>query len=146
MITKVFPYLNFDGRGHEAAHFYTDVLNGNLIGLMTYGEAQGADMEEMPEEVKNMVMNAQIDLKNGDTLMISDVPPGMGMPAFQRGNSMSVTVLFDDIEEAQTVFGKLLEDGTVTMELQKTFWSPLYGSLTDKFGIDWQVSVEDGTE
>ncbi|WP_142828283.1 VOC family protein [Planococcus soli] len=146
MITKLFPYLNFDGSGHEAAHFYTDVLGGELVGIMTYGEAQGADMEGMPEEAKNMVMNAQIDLKNGDTLMISDVPPGMGMPAFQKGNNMSVTVLFDDIEEARTVFGKLLEGGTVSMELQKTFWSPLYGSLVDKFGIEWQVSVEDEVE
>lgn len=146
MITKLFPYLNFDGSGQEAAHFYTDVLDGKLVGIMTYGEAQESDMEGMPEEVKNMVMNAQIDLKNGDTLMISDVPPGMGMPPFQKGNNMSVTLLFDEIEEARTVFGKLLEGGTVGMELQETFWSPLYGSLTDKFGIEWQVSVEDDKE
>ncbi|EIM06946.1 protein PhnB [Planococcus antarcticus DSM 14505] len=74
--------------------------------------------------------------------MISDVPPGMGMPSFQKGNNMSVTVLFDEIEEAQTVFNKLSEGGKVSMELQETFWSPLYGSLTDRFGIEWQVSVE----
>ena len=74
--------------------------------------------------------------------MISDVPPGMGMPPFQTGNNMSVTVLFDDIEEARGVFNKLADGGTISMELQETFWSPLYGSLTDKFGIDWQISVE----
>lgn len=146
MITKMFPYLNFEGRGKEAAQFYAEVLNGELVGIMTYGEAQGADMDGMPEEAKNMVMNAQIDLKNGDTLMISDVPPGMGMPEFQKGNNMSVTILFDEIEEARTAFNKLLEGGTVSMELQKTFWSPLYGSLIDKFGIDWQVSVDDESE
>lgn len=142
MITKLFPYLNFDGDGQEAAHFYTDVLGGELVGIMTYGEAQEADTEGMPQEAKDMVMNAQINLKNGDTLMISDVPPGMGMPMFQKGNNMSVTVLFDDIEEARTSFNKLSEGGKIGMELQKTFWSPLYGSLTDRFGIEWQVSVE----
>lgn len=140
MITKLFPYLNFEGDGQEAAHFYTDVLGGELVGVMTYGEAQ--DAEDVPEQVKDMVMNAQINLKNGDTLMISDVPPGMGMPDFQKGNNMSVTVLFDEIEEARNVFNKLLEGGKVGMELQETFWSPLYGSLTDRFGIEWQVSVE----
>ena len=140
MITKLFPYLNFDGDGQEAAHFYTDVLGGELVGVMTYGEAQ--DAEDVPEQVKDMVMNAQINLKNGDTLMISDVPPGMGMPDFQKGNNMSVTVLFDEIEEARNVFNKLSEGGKIGMELQETFWSPLYGSLTDRFGIEWQVSVE----
>lgn len=142
MIIKLFPYLNFEGNGQEAAHFYTDVLGGELVGIMTYGEAQEADSEGMPDEVKNMVMNAQIDMKNGDTVMISDVPLGMGMPPFQKENNMSVTVLFDEFEEARTVFNKLSEGGKVSMELQETFWSSLYGSLTDKFGIDWQVSVE----
>lgn len=142
MITKVFPYLNFEGNGQEAAHFYTEVLGGELAGISTYGEAPDMGGGEMPEEVKDMVMNAQINFSNGNTLMISDVPPGMGMPSFQTGNNVSVTVLFDDIEEARDVFNKLADGGTISMELQETFWSPLYGSLTDKFGIDWQISVE----
>lgn len=146
MITKMFPYLNFDGDGQEAAHFYADVLDGELVGMMTYGEAQDAGTEDMPEKVKDMVMNAQIDLKNGDSLMISDVPSGMGMPTFQKGNNVSVTVFFDEIEEARAVFNKLVEGGAVSMELQETFWSPLYGSLVDKFGIDWQISVEGENE
>lgn len=140
MITNVFPYLNFDGKGQEATHFYAEVLGGELVGISTYGEAP--DTGDMPDEVKGMVMNAQINFNNGNTLMISDVPPGMGMPPFQTGNNMSVTVLFDDIEEARGVFNKLADGGTINMELQETFWSPLYGSLTDKFGIEWQVSVE----
>ena len=145
MITKLFPYLNFDGDGKEAAHFYAEVLGAELAGIMTYGEAHGDEIEGMPEEAKDMVMNAQLNLKNGDTLMISDVPPGMGMP-FQKGNNVSLTVTLDDIEEARTLFGKLAEGGTVNMELQETFWSPLYGNLTDRFGIDWQISVDAKTE
>ncbi|MNP75650.1 hypothetical protein D3C76_1727390 [compost metagenome] len=39
-------------------------------------------------------------------------------------------------------FNQLKEGGSVTMELQETFWSKLYGSLKDKFGIEWQVSLE----
>lgn len=141
MITKLFPYLNFDGQGQEAAHFYTDVLNGELIGLMTYGEANADDMEGIPEEAKDMVMNAQIMLKNEDYLMISDVPPGMGM-SYQKGNSVSLTLTLDDQEEARSIFGKLAEGGMVSMDLQETFWSPLYGSCIDRFGIEWQISVE----
>lgn len=141
MITRIFPYLNFDGQGQEAAHFYTDVLDAELSGLVTYGEANGSDMEGLPEEAKDMVMNAEIILKNGQSFMISDVPPGMGIP-FQKGNSVSLTITPDDKEEARTIFGKLSEGGEIAMELQETFWSPLYGSVTDRFGIEWQISVE----
>lgn len=141
MITKIFPYLNFDGQGQEAAHFYTDALRGELVGLMTYGDADGENIEGVPEETKNMVMNAQIVLKNGDYLMISDVPPGMGL-SYRKGNNISLTLTLDDIEEAGIVFGKLADGGMVSMDLQETFWSPLYGKLIDRFGIEWQISVE----
>lgn len=144
MITKMFPYLNFDGQGQEAAHFYTDVLDGDLVGLMTYGDANGDDMEGIPEKAKDMVMNAQIVLKNGDYLMISDVPPGMGI-SYRKGNNVSLTLTLDDQEEARIIFGKLAEGGMVSMDLQETFWSPLYGNLIDRFGIEWQISVDPET-
>ena len=143
MITRIFPYLNFDGRGKEAAHFYSDVLDAELTGIMTYGEAIGTDMEMdgIPAEAHDMVMNAQIILRNGEYMMISDVPPGMGMP-YQQGNNVSLTVTPDDMDEARTIFGRLAEGGKITMDLQETFWSPLYGNLTDRFGIDWQIMME----
>lgn len=141
MITKLFPYMNFEGEGREAAHFYADVLGGTLTGLTTYGEAHSEDMGEMPPEAKDLVMNSQIDLPNGEYFMISDVPPGMGM-SFRKGNNLSMTLTLDDQEEARTIFGRLAEGGMVSMELQETFWSPLYGSCIDRFGIEWQISVD----
>lgn len=145
MITKLFPYLNFDGNGQEATHFYVDVLDAQLAGITTYGEANEGNTEGLPEEARDLVMNAQLNMKNGDMLMISDVPPGMGM-SFQKGNNVSLTVTLDDMEEARRMFGKLADGGVVMMDLQETFWSPLYGALTDKFGIEWQISVDANTE
>lgn len=147
MITRIFPYLNFDGQGREAADFYAEVLDAELSGIVTYGEAHGSDMDmgDFPENAKDMVMNAEIILKNGQSFMISDVPPGMGMP-FRKGNNVSLTITPDDKEEARTIFGKLADGGEIAMELQETFWSPLYGSVTDRFGIEWQISVEPETE
>ncbi|MTD31956.1 VOC family protein [Planomicrobium sp. YIM 101495] len=141
MITKVFPYLNFDGDGKEAAHFYAEVLGAQLAGISTYGDAHGGDMEGMPEGAADLVMNAQLVFANGDSIMISDVPPGMGIP-FQKGTNVSVTLTMDDKEEARNAFQKLSEGGGVSMELQETFWSPLYGALQDRFGIEWQISVD----
>lgn len=141
MISKLFPYLNFEGEAKEAVHFYANVLGGELTGLSTYGQADGGDMPGMPDEAKDLIMNAQLELKNGDVLMFSDVPPGMGMP-FQKGNNVSLTITLDDTEEARRIFGQLAEGGSVTMGLQETSWSPMYGNLTDRYGIDWQISVD----
>jgi len=41
-----------------------------------------------------------------------------------------------------TVFAALKEGSKVSMELQETFWSKCFGSLTDKFGIIWNISIE----
>ncbi|WP_233208552.1 VOC family protein [Planomicrobium sp. MB-3u-38] len=58
---------------------------------------------------------------------------------------MSLTLTLDDKEEARIIFGKLAEGGMVSMDLQETFWSPLYGNLIDRFGIEWQISVDPET-
>ncbi len=94
IITKLFPYLNFDGNGRQAANFYTDVLGGKLVALVTYGEANEGSMEGLPAQARDLVMNAQIDLENGDRLMISDVVPSLGMTPFKQGNHVSLTLFF----------------------------------------------------
>jgi PhnB protein len=144
MLTSLFPYLNFDGNAKEATHFYVEALDGELLGITTFGEApkdDSAESEEfpLPPGVEDLIMNAQIKLKNGALLMISDVFPGRG---FQTGNHISLTLTYDDLEEARTVFNRLAEGGSIGMELQQTFWSPLYGSLKDRYGIEWQISVD----
>lgn len=144
MLTSLFPYLNFDGNAKEATHYYVEALDGELVGITTFGEApkdDSAESEEfsLPPGVEDLIMNAQIKLKNGALLMISDVFPGRG---FQTGNHISLTLTYDDLEEARTVFNRLADGGSIGMELQQTFWSPLYGSLTDRYGIEWQISVD----
>ncbi|WP_334223640.1 VOC family protein [Trichococcus sp. K1Tr] len=61
---------------------------------------------------------------------------------FHTGNHISLTLTYDDVEEARTVFNRLADGGSIGMELQQTFWSPLYGSLTDRYGVEWQISVD----
>jgi PhnB protein len=69
--------------------------------------------------------------------MFSDTFPGQ---PYQVGNNVHLAFVSDNKDEIQSVFDKLKEGGTVGMELQETVWSPAYGSLTDKFGIHWQVN------
>ena len=140
MIKNIFPYLNFAGQSKEAANFYAEVLGAEILSMTTFAEGNsGPEAFPLPDGAKDLIMNAQLRLKNGSLLMLSDVFPGM---PFQKGNNVSLTLIFDDAAEAKAVFDKLADGGKVQMALQETFWSPLYGSLADKYGIEWQISTD----
>lgn len=137
MVVAVNPYLVTNGNGKEAVQFYVDALKAELISLQTFGDMPEDPNHPLPSEAKDRVMNAQF--KVGDTvMMLSDTFPGM---PYTLGNQVSIAIHINTVEEAKSVFEKLSEDGKVTMPLQETFWSPSYGQVKDKYGVEWQVST-----
>lgn len=132
-------YMNFNGNCREVVEFYAHVFETEKPEIMTFGEAPPNPEYALPEEAKGLVMHTRLDI-SGSNVMFSDVFPGS---PFVQGNNISLAVVSKDIEEVKSVFSKLKEGGAVGMDLQETFWSKCYGSLTDKFGIDWQLSHED---
>ncbi|MEO1816760.1 MAG: VOC family protein [Acetobacterium sp.] len=135
---KIGPYINFPGNCLEAVMFYKEVFRTEEPQIMTFGEMPADPSYLMPDSVKALVANAQLNI-NGNTIMLSDVPPGM---PFTGGNNITLVITDDDLEEIKRLFNRLSEEGSVEMQLQETFWSKAYGSLTDKFGIGWQISAE----
>jgi PhnB protein len=133
-------YLNFNGNCREAVEFYAQAFGTELPQIMTFGQGPQNPDFPTPEEAKNLVMHSQLNI-NGSTVMFSDTFPGM---PFVAGNNFSLTVVSTNIDEIKNFFGKLKEGGTVGMELQETFWSKCFGHLTDKFGINWQLSYDNG--
>ena len=61
-----------------------------------------------------------------------------GKPVF-AGFSLSLDAA--DEAEAERLFAALADGGTVQMPLAKTFWSPKFGMVADRFGVSWMVSV-----
>ena len=61
-----------------------------------------------------------------------------------EGNNISLVIVSASMNDIKSLFSKLKEGGSVGMDLQETFWSKCYGSLTDKFGIHWQLSHDSG--
>jgi PhnB protein len=59
------------------------------------------------------------------------------------GSGMSILVELDNADVVTAAFNSLKEGGNVTMELEKTFWSELFGSLVDKFGVSWMISIKE---
>jgi len=133
--------LSFNGNTREAVEFYAEVFGIEKTHFMTFGETPPHPDYPLPEEAKNLVMLSRLNI-DGSNVMFSDVFPGS---PFIAGNNISLSLVNADMDGIKAAFDKLKVGGTVVMELQETFWSKLYGGLTDKFGITWQFSYDDGS-
>jgi PhnB protein len=139
MLTSIVPYLVTNGNGQEAVKFYQHALGAEVTSLQTFGDMPEHPDYPTPQEAKDRVMNAQLTVDNKLVLMLSDTMPGQ---PYQLGSQVTIAILVSEADEAKEIFEKLQDGGKVTMPLQETFWSPAYGQVTDKFGIEWQVSTE----
>ncbi|WP_163100070.1 VOC family protein [Peribacillus alkalitolerans] len=133
-------YLNFNGNCREAVEFYAEVFGTEKPHIMTFGENPPNPEYPLPEEAKNLVMHTRLNI-DGSNVMFSDTFPGM---PFIEGNNVTLALISKDIEFLTSVFNQLKEGGKIGMELQETFWSKLYGQVTDKFGIHWQINFDNG--
>lgn len=128
------PYLFFDGRCEEAIEFYRKTLNAQDVVMMRFKESPEPGM--IPPGAGDKIMHASFRI-GPSTLMASDGQCA-GKLDF-RGFSLSLTV--GDTAEAQRLFAALGEGGQVQMPLTKTFFSPSFGMVADRFGVSWMVYV-----
>jgi PhnB protein len=134
---QIQPYLFFNGRCEEAIEFYRKALGATVEMMMRFKESP----EPMPPDMlqpgfENKVMHATLRI-GGAVLMASD---GHGAGALDfKGFSLSIDA--PDAAGADRMFNALAEGGTVTMPIGKTFWSPRFGMVTDRFGVGWMVTI-----
>lgn len=141
--SAVQPYMFFDGRCEEALEFYKKTLGAEVVMLMRFKDAPPMpEGESAPEGCgpapsdPNKVMHASFRIR-GANLMASDGQCS-GKPAFQ-GISLSLTL--GNEAEAEKCFNALADGGQVQMPLTKTFFSPAFGMVADRFGVSWMVYV-----
>jgi PhnB protein len=134
---QVQPYLFFDGRCEEALDFYRAALGAEVTMLMRFRDSPEPPPPGMvPPGAEGKVMHAAFRVGDA-TVMASDGRCG-GNPAFQ-GVSLSLTV--PDEAAAERTFAALAEGGQVQMPLDRTFFSPRFGMVADRFGVSWMVVV-----
>ena len=133
---RINPYVSFNGNCEEAVRFYEKAFKAKAE-IMRYKDAPPDNEYEAPAGTENLIMHAQFEI-GGEIMMFCDTPPDYPV---QAGNNIGILIEFDSAEAAKAVFDMLKEGGEVTMELQETFWSKYFGSLTDKFGIYWHISI-----
>ena len=129
-------FMNFNGECREAAAFYARVFESEVQGLMRYADMPPDPSFPLAEEDKDRVMYCNVPIF-GCNVMLCDSPASMPVTV---GDNLSPTLSTTDMEEIRRLYALLLEGGEVNMPLQKTFWSDLYGSVTDRYGVVWQLS------
>ena len=137
MAKHLVPYLVMDGNAREAIAFYEKALGAENKGIMTFGDMPDSG-GHVPEGAKDRIMHAMLRVGSSD-LMFSDTFPGQ---PHQSGNQVTVTLITDNVAEAEKHFEALSAGGQVEMPLQKTSWSPAYGALKDRFGVHWQINAD----
>jgi PhnB protein len=131
---QVQPYLFFDGRSEEAIEFYRSALGAEVTFLMRFKECP--EQSRIPPGAADKVMHASFRV--GDTTVMASDGECQDKASFQ-GFSLSLTA--SDEAEAERLFGALAEDGQVRLPLTKTFFSPRFGMVADRFGVPWMVVV-----
>lgn len=134
---KVNPYLTFDGNAEEAMRFYAQVLGGSLGPINRFSEMPGET--SFSEDMKQRVMHVTLAQPDGESIMASDTFPGMGGP-FALGNNFSISLHPTQVQAAEQLFAELSEGGQVTTPLVKQFWGAHFGSLVDRFGVQWMIN------
>jgi PhnB protein len=126
-------YLFFRGDCEEAFKFYEKTLGGKIEAMLSHAGTPAES--QVPAEWKNKIIHAS--LKLGDqSLMASDAPPDHA----QTPQGFRVNLSFQDPAEAERVYNALSKNGTVSMELQETFWAQKFGMFTDRFGTPWMIN------
>ena len=135
---QIQPYLFFDGRCEEAAAFYRRTLGAEVTMMLRFkdGPPQPTGQCSVPPEAAEKVMH--MSLRIGETTVLVSDGRCQGNPSFQ-GFALSLTVANE--KEAERVFNALGDGGQVQMPLGKTFFSPSFGMVADRFGVSWMVYV-----
>jgi PhnB protein len=132
---KLNPYLTFAGDCEEAFARYAAILGGTVGGTLRFGQAPDTDW--VGADWRDKIMHSAVAF--GDqVLMGSDAPP----PMYRKPQGTSVALQVDSDAEAERIYAALKEGGTVSMELQETFWASRFAMLEDRFAIRWIINCE----
>jgi PhnB protein len=135
---KVQSYLFFDGRCDEAIEFYKTALGARVDMLMRVKDCpEPPPAGTYPPGCEDKVMHASLQI--GDTRVMASDGRCQGKPVFD-GFALSLDAKTE--AEADRLFAALSDGGQVQMPLGKTFFSPRFGMVADRFGVMWMVIVE----
>jgi len=133
------PYVFFEGRCEEAIEFYKKALGGEVLVMLRFKDSPVPPPPGLPPGSESKIMHAQ--LRIGQTVMMLGDGRCSGKPGGFQGFGLSLSLANE--AEVDKAFKALAEGGQVGMPLEKTFFSPRFGMVTDRFGVMWMVLVQE---
>jgi PhnB protein len=139
---KLEPYLFFDGNAEEALAFYERALGAEVETKMRYADSPDpVPPEHMPPGGPQKLLHASL-LAGDARIMMSD-----GVPLERGGfRGFSLTLQSPTEGEARRTFDALADGGRILLPIGPTFFSPCYGMLLDRYGVQWMVMVYAGQQ
>lgn len=144
-MTTINIYLTFNGNCDEAFDFYKSIFGGDFAFKGHFKDMPSEAGHQIPEEDAEKIMHISLPISKETVLMGSDSGGEWGAN-YQQGNNFSISINTDSKENADKFFNRLSENGQVTMPMDQTFWSDYFGMLTDKFGINWMIGLNEKSQ
>jgi len=140
-MARVTTYLNFAGTTEEAFLFYKSVFKTEFVSeIMRFGDGPpNPGQPPLPADQAKMVMHVALPILAGHVLMGTDAPDSMGFK-LNQGNNVYINLEPDTRAETDRLFAALGAGGKVGSALQEMFWGAYWGSLTDRFGVQWMFN------
>jgi PhnB protein len=132
------PYLYFDGRSEEAIEFYRKAIDAEVTMLMRFKDSPEPPQPGMcPPNSGEKIMHASLKVGEG-VILLSDGRCG-GKANF---SGFALALLLKDQTKVGRYFNALAENGQIIMPLAKTFFSPQFGMVADRFGVCWSLLAQ----
>lgn len=134
---KLTPHFTFNGQSEEALNFYSKVFNGKIISLVRFSDMEDAccGMAELEPADKQRILNGCLQF--GENMIYScDQMPGQSRSV---GSNIMMDISMPDNAELQRIFDELSKEGNVMIPLAPVAWSSLFGMVTDRYGICWNI-------
>jgi PhnB protein len=129
------PYLFFKGNAKEAMEFYKSVFGGELT-MSKLGDSPKEVLEQMKidesrhDEIMHASLKGPVNVMASDSQMASD-----------HSAKVELSLGGTDVAQMREIFDKLAQGGKVKMPLEKQFWGDIFGMVSDKFGVDWNMNI-----
>ena len=145
-MARVSTYLNFERSTEDAFNFYRSVFGTQFSGpIMRVGDIPSQPGQPAtPEADRKLVMHIELPILADHVLMGTDAPETMGFTV-KPGNNVYINLSPDTRAETDRLFEALAEGGKVELALQEMFWGDYFGSLSDRFGINWMFNCASKT-
>ena len=130
-MTKINPWINFNGNAEQAFLFYQSVFGGEFTKIIRFKDLVSAEFK-VPENEENKIMYIALPISKGNVLIANDIPEFMGKIS-ENENRSKILINTESKEEADRIFNALSVGGTVEGAMGDSPWGSYVGMFRDKY-------------